>query len=63
MPYQTSNEDTLKKLFPVPASAPSAQAPARFPGTTIETTVALQDKLKDNHVKWHIFLNKKRFHK
>nr|VWO99030.1 LysM domain-containing protein [Ganoderma boninense] len=38
------------------------QAPSRFPGSTIETTAALQDRLMDNHVKWHIFFNKKRFH-
>ena len=63
MAHQTTNKDTLRKLFPVPATAPSMQAPARFPGTTIETTDVLQDRLMDNHVKWHIFFNKKRYHK
>ncbi len=63
MSQQTANEETLNKLFPVPASAPSVQAPARFPGTTLQTTATLQETLKDNHVKWHIFFNYKHFHK
>ncbi|KAI1789889.1 hypothetical protein LXA43DRAFT_892066 [Ganoderma leucocontextum] len=58
----STSEEDLNKLFPVPTPAPSPQAPARFPGTTLETTAALQKTLKDNHVKWHIFFNFKRFH-
>lgn len=56
-------DENLHKLFPVPSPAPSPQAPARFPGITPETTKALQKTLRDNHVKWHIFFNLKRFHK
>lgn len=63
MTQQTANEETLNKLFPIPTPAPSAQAPARFPGFTLETTAALQEALKKNHVNWHIFFNYKRFHK
>ncbi|KAI0739632.1 hypothetical protein C8Q80DRAFT_1222030 [Daedaleopsis nitida] len=56
------SDDTLNKLFPVPAPSPSPQAPGRFPGITPDSTVALQSTLRENHTKWHIFFNDKRFH-
>ncbi|EJF60831.1 hypothetical protein DICSQDRAFT_61817 [Dichomitus squalens LYAD-421 SS1] len=62
MPQQVADEAALKRLFPIPAQAPSFQAPARFPGSSPEAVVALQRTLKDNHVKWHIFFNTQRFH-
>ncbi|TFK86135.1 hypothetical protein K466DRAFT_493409 [Polyporus arcularius HHB13444] len=59
---QRIKDETLNALFPVPSPAPSHQAPARFPGITPDSAAALQKTLKDNHVKWHIFFNYKRFH-
>ena len=63
MEQQTSQDKNLNALFPVPSPAPSPQAPVRFPGITPDSAATLQKALKDNHVKWHIFFNFKRFHK
>lgn len=59
----TFDESKLDRLYPIPAHAPSAQAPRRFPGVTPESTATLLETLRDNHVKWHIFFNEKHFHK
>ncbi|RPD56815.1 hypothetical protein L226DRAFT_469036 [Lentinus tigrinus ALCF2SS1-7] len=59
---QRVTDETLNTLFPVPSPAPSQQAPTRFPGIAPDSVAALQRTLKDNHVKWHIFFNFKRFH-
>ena len=63
MAQQRLSDETLDKIFPVPSPAPSPQAPGRFPGITPTSTAALRRVLKENHVKWHIFFNDKRFHK
>ena len=64
MVLQQATEDKLDVLFPVPSpAAPSPQAPGRLPGVTPESTAALRRTLKENHTKWHIFFNDKRFHK
>ncbi|OSD00411.1 hypothetical protein PYCCODRAFT_1414510 [Trametes coccinea BRFM310] len=51
-----------EKLYTTPSHAPSRQGPRRLPGATPESTAALLNTLKDNHVKWHIFFNDKGFH-
>ncbi|KAI6030051.1 hypothetical protein EDC04DRAFT_2714191 [Pisolithus marmoratus] len=56
------DEYYLDSLFPVPALPPSPLSPQRLPGTSVESTAALQDVLKDNHKRWHIFFNHRRFH-
>ncbi|KAF8966075.1 hypothetical protein BDZ97DRAFT_1917776 [Flammula alnicola] len=52
----------LENLFPVPSPSPSTLSPSHFPGVSPQSTEALQNVLKDNHRKWHIFFNEKRFH-
>ncbi|PPQ76847.1 hypothetical protein CVT26_002301 [Gymnopilus dilepis] len=49
-------------LFPTPSLPKSALTPSHFPGVSPESTSALQKVLKDNHTRWHIFFNEKRFH-
>ncbi|CDO68531.1 hypothetical protein BN946_scf184998.g28 [Trametes cinnabarina] len=51
-----------EKLYPPPSHAPSTQAPRRLPGATPDSTAALLNTLRDNHVKWHVFFNDKGFH-
>jgi hypothetical protein len=53
----------LEQLFPVPSLPQSSLSPSHFPGVSPESTEKLQSILKDNHTKWHIFFNEKRFHK
>lgn len=50
-------------LFPTPAAPPNLAATARLPGITPQTVEALKRVLKDNHERWHIFFNDRRFHK
>ncbi|KAL4070131.1 hypothetical protein V8B97DRAFT_1965781 [Scleroderma yunnanense] len=52
----------LDVLFPAPTLPPSVLSPQRFPGASIESLAALQYVLKDNHKKWHIFVNDLKFH-
>ncbi|KAI6111908.1 hypothetical protein EDD17DRAFT_1475504 [Pisolithus thermaeus] len=52
----------LEALFPPPSCPPSALAPQRLPGTSVESLAALQHVLQDNHKRWHIFLNDMKFH-
>lgn len=62
--YSTSyGPSVLEQLFPVPSLPQSALSPSHFPGVSSESTGKLQGVLKDNHTKWHIFFNEKRFHK
>ncbi|KAH9895753.1 hypothetical protein C8Q73DRAFT_644436 [Cubamyces lactineus] len=58
----TPKPEELDTLFPLPSSPPSSQAPARLPGITHASSVALANALKDNHVKWHGFFNDLGFH-
>ena len=50
-------------LFPTPAAPPNLAAVARLSGITPQTVEALKRVLKDNHERWHIFFNDRRFHK
>ncbi|KAG6328963.1 hypothetical protein ID866_10126 [Astraeus odoratus] len=52
----------LDALFPNPTFPPSAISPQRLPGTNFESVAALRHVLKDNHKRWHIFLNHIKFH-
>ena len=54
--------NALNALFPVP-SPPPFLCPPRFPGITLEATNMLLEVLKENHERWHIFFNEKKFHK
>ncbi|KAF8896871.1 hypothetical protein CPB84DRAFT_1781641 [Gymnopilus junonius] len=49
-------------LFPTPSLPQSSLTPSHFPGVSPDSTTTLQNVLKDNHAKWHIFFNEKRFH-
>ncbi|KAF8126387.1 hypothetical protein EV363DRAFT_1453115 [Boletus edulis] len=49
-------------LFPAPSLPPSHLSPQRYPGANLESLAALQDVLKDNHQRHHIFINETRFH-
>ncbi|KAF8126386.1 hypothetical protein EV363DRAFT_1348460 [Boletus edulis] len=52
----------LDALFPAPSLPPSQLSPQRYPGANLESLTALQDVLKDNHQRHHIFFNETRFH-
>ncbi|KAF8439791.1 hypothetical protein L210DRAFT_3504231 [Boletus edulis BED1] len=52
----------LDELFPAPSLPPSPLSPQRLPGSTQESLAALQDVLKDNRQRYHIFWNDIRFH-
>ena len=60
----------LDSLFPHPSHATRTHlSTGRIPGPvpqagwSEESTKAVLELLKDNHQKWHIFFNEKRFHK
>ncbi|KAL0959084.1 hypothetical protein HGRIS_014382 [Hohenbuehelia grisea] len=53
---------SILEPFPIPSLPPSRIAPARLPGICPESTKVLLEVLRENHEKWHIFLNEKRFH-
>ncbi|KJA17353.1 hypothetical protein HYPSUDRAFT_57785 [Hypholoma sublateritium FD-334 SS-4] len=52
----------LDYLFPAPSLPKSALSPSHFPGISPESTQTLQEILKDNHVRWHVFYNEEGFH-
>ncbi|PPR00213.1 hypothetical protein CVT24_004952 [Panaeolus cyanescens] len=54
--------NALDFLFPAPPLLLSRRTQVFYPGTSAASTAALQKILKDNHVKWHVFFNEKRFH-
>ncbi|KIM44120.1 hypothetical protein M413DRAFT_443166 [Hebeloma cylindrosporum] len=56
------DSSVLEQLFPVPSLPQSSLSPSHFPGVSPESTAKLQSILKDNHTRWHIFFNEKRFH-
>lgn len=58
----TAVVNELETLFPPPSLPPSALAPQRLPGTSVESLASLQYVLQDNHKRWHIFLNDLKFH-
>lgn len=51
------DELDCETLFLAPSLPPSALSPQRLPGTSVQSLAALQYVLKDNHKRWHIFLN------
>ncbi|KAK0475744.1 hypothetical protein IW261DRAFT_1340087 [Armillaria novae-zelandiae] len=53
---------TTLELFPAPSPSPSKHTPTILPGADADSTVALQNVLRDNHERWHIFFNDRRFH-
>ncbi|KAJ3784471.1 hypothetical protein GGU10DRAFT_357737 [Lentinula aff. detonsa] len=58
-----STENANIDLFPAPSSIlPHGLSPARWPGRTPESTVALRELLQENHERWHIFFNDIGFH-
>ncbi|KAF9525664.1 hypothetical protein CPB83DRAFT_859144 [Crepidotus variabilis] len=59
-----TSHETLQYLFPVtvPSLPPSKLTPVHSAGVSPQSTEALEEVLKDNHVKWHIFFNEARFH-
>ncbi|KAK0475762.1 hypothetical protein IW261DRAFT_1340047 [Armillaria novae-zelandiae] len=48
--------------FPPPTFLPSELTPNTIPGIDAESTLSLQNILRDNHEKWHVFFNHIRFH-
>lgn len=60
---QTLPGSELDALFPFPSLPPNVLSPSRYPGASPEAAAALTHVLKDNHTKYHIFFNHKRFHK
>ena len=61
-----ATSEQLKALFPTPDPdfpTPVVPNPTRQPGWTHESTEALLNCLRDNHHRWHIFFNEKKFHK
>lgn len=63
MSSNVTAQQKLDELFPAPSLPPSRLSPQRLPGANLESLAALQDVLKDNHQRHHIFLNNMRFHK
>ena len=56
-----------EKFFPVPSHAGSTERnplhPRNKAGATPASTIVVRKVLTDNHRKWHIFFNNKRYHK
>ncbi|KAH6905043.1 hypothetical protein BKA70DRAFT_1565421 [Coprinopsis sp. MPI-PUGE-AT-0042] len=53
---------TLETHFPTPSLAPHELSPPRFPGISPQSTETLKEVLKDNHQRWHVFINDLGFH-
>ncbi|KAG2121596.1 hypothetical protein DEU56DRAFT_984296 [Suillus clintonianus] len=58
-----SKHDALPPLFQTPQSPLASICPQRWPGIDTESTNMLLKVLEDNHSRWHIFFNYRRFHK
>jgi len=54
---------SIDDLFPIPSSPSSNLIPLHWPGVNPESVAALREVLKDNHERWHAFLNDQGFHK
>ena len=63
MSSNVATHQKLDELFPAPSLPPSQLSPQRTPGANLESLAALQDVLKDNHQRYHIFFNNTQFHK
>lgn len=63
MTLNDSTQLKLAELFQAPSLPPSRLSPQRLPGASLESLAALQDVLKDNHERYHIFFNDSQFHK
>ncbi|KAK0499862.1 hypothetical protein EDD18DRAFT_1152953 [Armillaria luteobubalina] len=50
------------ELFPTPSSTVSSLTPTFLPGANADSTLAMQNVLRDNHEKWHTFFNDRGFH-
>jgi len=59
MNVETSRLDVL---FPFPSPPPSSLSPARLPGASHQSGLALTKALKDDYKRWHVFFNDKGFH-
>ncbi|KAG1883326.1 hypothetical protein F4604DRAFT_1952814 [Suillus subluteus] len=59
---QTHPGSELDALFPSPSFPPNVLSPSQYPGGSPEAVAALIHVLKENHTKYHIFFNYKRFH-
>ena len=53
----------VDQLFPTPFPAPSSLSPKTLPGGNHTSKLAVQKALKDNHVKFHAYINDMGFHK
>ncbi|KAH9895742.1 hypothetical protein C8Q73DRAFT_449263 [Cubamyces lactineus] len=63
MSTDTSASAPLDALFPLPASAPpSPLCPPTLPGASDASAQAVTRALKDNHIRWHAYLNEMGFH-
>ncbi|KIK43252.1 hypothetical protein CY34DRAFT_11849 [Suillus luteus UH-Slu-Lm8-n1] len=56
------NKDVLPPLFQTPQQPLASICPQHWPGIDAESTDMLLKVLEDNHSRWHIFFNYKRFH-
>ena len=56
-------DSNLDVLFPLPSPPPTTKCPARLPGITHETKIAVTKTLKENHVQRGAFINEEGFHK
>ncbi|KAG0704109.1 hypothetical protein DFH29DRAFT_802401 [Suillus ampliporus] len=57
-----SKHETLPPLFQTPQPPLASICPQRWPGINAESTKMLLKALEDNHTRWHIFFNYRRFH-
>jgi hypothetical protein len=53
----------LDALFPTPSLPPTVLCPQRYAGSSPEALATLRYVLKDNHAKYHIFINDQKWHK
>ncbi|TFK31868.1 hypothetical protein BDQ12DRAFT_701405 [Crucibulum laeve] len=53
---------SLDELFPSPTSSHATGSPRFWPGSTPTSVKELKTILKDNHERWHIFINAIKFH-
>ncbi|KAG8215388.1 hypothetical protein J3R82DRAFT_8989 [Butyriboletus roseoflavus] len=63
MSSNAMTQQKLDELFPAPSLPPSQLSPQRLPGANLESLAALRDVLKDNHRRYHVFVNYTGFHK